>query len=336
MKSAKYPNLYLKAGRKGWVFRKYSAAKRKEFVFYTKEDREADAYQKGRREFDRWMASVMPTGRETTIRDIAKAIVAEGAGRDSTVRLKARRLMKYVVPVFGRMKPSEVNQGAWLRYDQAERRKGRTSLFNDRKHLIECLHRAKDAKLIDSVPRLQRLDPEAEPPREISPAEYRRIRRAISKRTKLMIFVMYWQGARPGEILKYRWDMVDLARGIINIPGAITKTKRGRSIPLHRNVWRALRLVRRQHPAQTHIFPGKCDRGPQASYWTVWDNGMTRLEEAGTPCSCSVYNFRDTYITRQIRKGKHTTVIAKYCDTSAKEIEKRYAAIDENMLRELD
>lgn len=57
---------------------------------------------------------------------------------------------------------------------------------------------------------------------------------------------------RRGELLKLRWEHVDLELGCLDLPGSITKNNRPRLVPL---TVRALRILRTQPRAGDGVFP---------------------------------------------------------------------------------
>ena len=334
-KSTKYPNLYRRHEHNGWVFRKYASAKRKEFVFTTGIENESQAYKEGCKKFQEWMADVVPTGRNATIRGIALALIAEERGRPDTLRSKRRHLRDHVIPNFGHLRPEQVTAQHWRRHDQNERAKGRTCLSNDKKYLIECLGRAKEARMIQAIPKLPDFDPPAKPPRALSYQEYGWVRRELPCKVNLLAFVMYWQGARPGEIMKYQWDMINWDTMEISIPGSITKTKRNRTIPLNPRVYRAFLWLHKRSNSP-YVFPSrKFKDKPMFAYSAAWINAIKALKKAKRPHDFHLYCLRDTFITNAIKAGNPTVFVGKYCDTSAKEIEKRYCAPDQDSMKRL-
>ena len=49
---------------------------------------------------------------------------------------------------------------------------------------------------------------------------------------RLLFIVGYNIGCRTGELLQFEWSMVDLAVGVIRLPGRITKNKKPRTVPI--------------------------------------------------------------------------------------------------------
>jgi integrase len=333
-KAKRYDNLYRVKWTSNWVFRKYSAAKRAEFCASTgieaTEANAAVAYQEGVKRFDAWLGVHLSPGRSPLIRDIARVVLAGKASKRKATALKARsELENHILPAFGHLRPTQVTSLRLTQYETEARLEGRRSLFNTRKILMEILRRAKDEGLIQALPTWKVSDPEAEPPRFIEAAEFRRIRRLVKGPEKLVLFILYYQGGRPREVLQYRWEMIRWQgeRAWISIPGAITKTKRARTIPLNSRVHRMLKRI--QKPAgPLFSMKGKPDLSRKV-YDRGWFEAMAALG-----LDYSVYNLRDSYITRKLREGISDVFVAKYVDSSPTEIAKRYAvSTDDVMLR---
>lgn len=334
MKSTRYRELHRVNWTTNWVFRKYSAVKKKEFVASTgieaKDSLAAQAYKIGAEKFSAWLADTLPSGRHILIKDIARALkVAKSQRKKNTLRSFTNQVDNHVIPAFGHLRPEQITSLRWEQYDAEERRRGkRKKLFNTRKALREILKRAHEEGLIKTMPKLKNFDPPAAPPRYMDHKTYAKIRRELPDKIKLLAFVMYHQGARPTEILQYRWDMIrwgDQPR--IHIPGEITKTGRARSIPLNSRV--ACVLARLARDAESDwIFPNRDVTGPLSTYNAVWDRAMDRLG-----MDYDLYNLRDTFITNRLKRGISATFIGKYCDTSAEMIERKYAVPEENIMR---
>jgi integrase len=325
----RYPNLHRVGWTKNWVFRKYSAQKRKEFVRSTgleaTEKNVARAHRRGMEIYAEWLGAFVPTGQQLLIKDLARVILAgTDRRRPNTYRAKKHQMENHVIPAFGHLKPEQVTAIRWRIYDQEERRKGkRGKLYNTRKALLECLHRAKGEGLIRDVPKLPNLDAPAAPPRYISFQDFRKIRQAMPKKMRLLVYIMYYQGARPSEVLQYRWDMIrwgEGEHGMLEIPGSITKTKRNRKIPLNSRVARVLgRVAATAIPPV--IFPSREDpERPIANYNAVWDRAMVKSE-----LDFTIYNLRDSFITNALKRGLSSVFIGKYCDTSAGMVDRKYS-----------
>jgi integrase len=335
MKSKNYPNIYKKAGQPDWVFSKYSAARGGEFrvsTGYEATDANAGAaYKEGMKRFNEWLGSAaLRTGRDPLIRDIGKIVLASKKAKAKDTEIKARsEINKHIIPAFGHLRPSQVTALRLQEYENEERAKGRTSLYNTRKYLFEILRMAMSEGLIRSLPKWKPSDPDAEAPKFIKGAEFRQICNLVEGPEKLILSILYYQGARPKEVCQYRWEMINWRTGEISIPKAITKTRRARTIPMNSRVLKMLKPLR---SATGPIFPG--GRGRPDLSRVVYDRGWLAAMET-LKLDFIVYNLRDSFCSRKINEGYGTTYIAQYVDSSVQEIEKRYAVSAPDIMKKM-
>jgi integrase len=281
--------------------------------------------------------------------------------KDTTYRTVRNQTENHLIPACGHLKPSQITTEWWLNYQRAERTKptlrtfrdGRTqagpprkALANTRKTLSETLGLAMRRGLLDKMPELPLNDPESAPARYIPKEDILRLIRFAGRiagrkryrakyghdtiresryrafRLKLLILWMWKMGARPSEILQYRWDMIHWDKGTIAIPGPITKNKTSREILINPKVLRVLRFLRGKH-GSPWVFPSPVKPGePMKDYNKAWTTVNARLG-----LDFDIYNLRDTYITDQLEAGMSTVFIGKYVQNSAAMIEKTYASV---------
>lgn len=160
--------------------------------------------------------------------------------------------------------------------------------------------------------------------------------------------IIFWlnTGCRPSEALGLRWSDVSADFSHIIFKGSPQKIRGGgivwsegsknfkkgghkpktRSMPINSNLKRMLsERYAIANPARSDlIFPNKL--GNYINYTGfcnyVWGKCVKTIEglENATP-----YNFRDTFITKQLCKGIPIAVISAWCDNSPSVIEGRYA-----------
>lgn len=331
-------------------------------------DRNAPAaYKIGVERFNAWLGAFIPKEGTVYVRDLARAVLASKDDpelSERTYEIVRNEVEKHIIPACGHMKPGSVTTEWWNEYQRSERKRPRvrefrdgtqktfgprTKLFNTRKTLLEILRLAHGRGLIEKVPVLPLNDSEAPPPRYIPRADILNIIRFAGRINpylhrgtmtresrysvvplKLLVFIMWKQGARPGEILQYKWSMLRWNEGLygtLEIPAEITKTRRQRSIPLNSKVSRILRFLER-HKRSDWVFPSPVNPGePIKGYRSPWLSVMKRLG-----LDYDVYNLRDTFITDRLGAGKSATFIGKYSDTSESMIRKRYAVSVRSMM----
>ena len=336
--SKKYPNLYRYPNSPNWVYRKYCSEKRKDFCRSTGiSDNEAKAYKVGLEMFNKWLGQrIHHSGRELTIRDIARAILAgKESKKDNTYRSTKNQIENHILPYFGHLKPSQMSPLKWDQYNTDERAKGkRTKLFNTRKALIEIMNRAKDEGLIQVVPKFKDHDGEAREGKYIDDFTLKSLIFAATDDTSLLIEILSLMGARPGEAIQYEYKMIkwdEGPTGTIYIPGRITKTGRSRAIPLNSRV-SGLLWFRMHERGGKFIFPSPVNsERPVKEYKTGWETACNRVgikEED----DIIVYDLRSTWITNQAKRGIPQGFTAKYSDTSPEMIHKIYLrAVSESM-----
>lgn len=349
--SKNYPNLYRYPDSPYWIFRKWSSQKRQEFEFSTKEAKnEARAYRIGRDAFDEWLGRLAPTSRNVTIRDIARAMLEEKAKRaeqhekktgraDETYRSFRNQTVNHLVPAIGHLRPEQATPARWESVILERRqRHPDCKLFNLRKTLNMIQRRAKQEGLLTEIPKYRNPDPKPEGAKYLKDEAVRLLIRAASRTTKLLILIMWKQGARPGEVLQYRWDMIrwdEGEMGMIHIPGAITKTRRPRAIPMNSKVSRILRWLapRSESP---FLFPSPTsDSKPMREYKTGWNGAIRRANKILlhrrmklAPIKGSPYVLRDTWAFNCAKRNVNIIFAAKYADTSVKMLEKHYVSAE--------
>jgi len=72
------------------------------------------------------------------------------------------------------------------------------------------------------------------------PAQIIKLLEACSKRNRPLILLFLATGMRLSEVLGLRWDEVDLARGVIRLPGERTKNGCSRTVPLNEHARKVL------------------------------------------------------------------------------------------------
>lgn len=327
----------------------------------------AAAYRAGTEKFNEWLGAFLPKEGTIYMRDLARAVLAakdDPGISDATLRSVRNQIEKHIIPSCGHLKPIHLTTEWWRNYQREERKRPRelvlkdgsvkdlpprTKLFNTKKVLVEVLKLAKARGLIESIPELPLNDAEAAPPRYIPKEDILNIIRFAGRiaghphrggwakesryhkvALKLLVFIMWKQGARPHEILQYRWSMIRWKEGkfgSIDIPAGITKTRRARTIPLNSKVSRILRFIHNFKESEW-LFPSPKVPGEHIKdYSSAWDSAMRRLN-----LDFDIYNIRDTFITNRLKSGQSSTFIAKYCDNSATMIERRYAVSERSAM----
>ena len=266
-----------------------------------------------------------------TLGELAHAVLkTKETKRKTTYEIYRFQVEKIIVPFFGHLKPKELTVLKWEQFLSDQRKIGKRRHFGGLKRvLINILHHAMDEGLIEKIPKLKDYDDEPEPPRYITDEQAIKIIHASKGIMKLFVLIMWKQGGRPREVLRYRYSDID-SGGSLSIRKDISKTNRSRLIPLNSSVLRAIKFSKK-HATSDYIFPNPKDPSkPMHNYKTAWNTVMKKLGYDFVP-----YNMRDTFITNALRRGMSAAFIGKYCDNSALMIDKKYSAPTNEMLKKI-
>src|SRR5271167_3271050 len=85
-------------------------------------------------------------------------------------------------------------------------------------------------------------------------AEFQRLRQELPEYLRPVATMGYYTGMRRGEILKIRWDSVDLEGGEIRLSAGETKNEEPRTIPLLNELREMLKIEREKNPGAEFVF----------------------------------------------------------------------------------
>lgn len=248
--------------------------------------------------------------------------------RESTKRSFEYNVRCQLIPAFGHLSIDKLGNVDWNAWITAKRQETGTitRFFNARKVIIEILNAAVERGIITRLPNLENPDEPRDVGRALTPMEqFKILRRCRRYFFRFFFFTLMKQGCRPREILQWEWSMIrwnEPGHSWIEIPAAISKCDRSRSMPLNPAVSKRLYRMWKAHPTSRFVFPSRQDENrPQMSYNGAWVTACrhARIKKA-VP-----YDTRRTIITKWMASGEPAVYVAKILDTSVKQIEQRYA-----------
>ena len=106
----------------------------------------------------------------------------------------------------------------------------------------------------DRVPKIKLL--QEPPPRKgfLEYAQFVSLRQALPEHLRPVATLGFFTGMRRGEIMKLRWENVNLDKGLIRLDPGSTKNDESRVIPLIGELPEMLRILREKSPASEHVF----------------------------------------------------------------------------------
>ncbi len=335
----KHPHLFRDEASGYFYYRRYSSLKRRQYFKTTGEKLSAArAYRFGLEAFNDWIGSVSDEVGKVYFDRFAEKFLDRRLSNDA-IRSRTKVLSEYEVKqlteAFGHLELKQITAERYEEWVKDAKGAGkRQKFFNAKKALIQILREAQAAGHLQKLPKLPNTDAPAQEPTYLSRHTIRAIlRNCTSPNCKLLGFIMWKQGARPGEILQYEWRMIDWkdgAYGSITIPGRITKTKRSRTIPLNSRVSWVLKRLWKQKPQSPFIFASS--RVLSAPY-QQYDKNWKAACAAAKVGPVILYALRDSFVTDKLKAGRSLAFIAKYVDSSPKELAMRYAVAEEEAMR---
>lgn len=253
--------------------------------------------------------------------------------RQSTKNLFENQVGLHLIPAFGHLPIDQV--GASVFYDWMSKQNRLTRFFNARKCLIEILRAAKEEGHLDKTPKIENPDKPRKVGRVVSDEEVLKILWKASKPFRFIFYCFWRHGYRPGEILKWEWDMLDLDgpdATWVNVPARISKNDRSRRAPLDNVVARLLRIRKRKGNGSIFVFPSRNSLSErQASYASAWSLACSKAGVA----KCVPYDFRRTFITERAIDNKANIYVAKILDTSTEMMERVYVKEQEDVMSDI-
>jgi integrase len=143
--------------------------------------------------------------------------------------------------------------------------------------------------------------------RELSDDEIcRLLKYAHTPELKLAIEMALLTGMRKMEILRLRWDYIDLEYGIVSLPKTFTKSRKARVFPIALVLKEKL-TNRKKVIESPYVFPMRSNPNkPMADMNSPWN----RVRKAAR-VQCRFHDLRHTAATRKLRAGNSQAVVGK-------------------------
>jgi integrase len=266
-----------------------------------------------------------------TVQELASRFDAEHVAvhlKESTAREYRRNLRRFILPVLGRHKVLDVTRADVARFHhdlrhipyQANRN---LEIISKMFNLAEMWGLRPDG----SNPRRHlRKYPELKRERFLSPAELRRLGEVLDamqqERLELpsaitAIRLLVLTGCRLNEIMKLRWEDVDLPVGLLRLPDSKTGAK---SVQLGQAALEVLRQAE-PVPSNPYVIHGTQPGRPLADLQPFWQRVRAR---AGFK-DARIHDLRHTFASVAVASGQGLPMIGKLLGHSQVQTTARYA-----------
>ncbi|MCW5967591.1 MAG: site-specific integrase [Blastocatellales bacterium] len=142
---------------------------------------------------------------------------------------------------------------------------------------------------------------------------------------RALVIVAIDTAMRKGELLKLRWDWIDLENRMIHLPAPITKTQRARDIAMTGRVEAELRRIWEQSPKSLDLTVF----GIEAGFKRAW---ATALEKAEIE-DLHFHDLRHSAASRLIAAGVPHVEVMKVVGHETLDMLARYVNVDHDTIR---
>jgi integrase len=277
--------------------------------------------------------------------DVAIEVLADKQLKAEETRKAATRQISRLVLNFGALRIRRIREPHWIEYVVRERAKRERTFFDDRKYMRLVLgHAARTGRLVRII-ELSIPEDAGDAGRELEASELAALREAAAVETAdgqgrgaddngkspdllFQIDIAWKMGLRLREMLRLRWDQVNLERGTVRLKAKDRKNRRALEIPINPDLLPEF-LARRRRAACQWVFPSRTGAGPIRNNKTAWRRCK---REAGV--NCRWHDFRHHCATVMLRGGVPRHVVKSYLGNSEQVLDKIYAHLNLRDMRQ--
>lgn len=267
-----------------------------------------------------------PISKKPTFKEIADKVYAlKSTKSKATKELAHNRLYKHLCPYFGYMVIDKITENTWEEYIKDELSAKDRTLNDDAKLMKSVMFYAFNERLIDRRVKIRNPDPPNEEGRAYTEDEFLKLMSAASTpEMELQIEIGYTMGMRHGEIASLRWEWINFDRKTISIPKEITKTRRGRVVPINEEVIDHLvSFCEESGP----VFPSKKDPSKSIpDFDSQWQRTWRRAGIKGR-----FHWLRHTCISNMASKGVPESTIKKIVGCSERTMRRVYLHLKDDV-----
>jgi len=267
-------------------------------------------------------------GKQTRFKDIANEILAKYKANPNRRTYKVslapvRRLCEtFENSALITLVPSD-----WEKHlNRMKAERPNLNLNSDRKIFVQVMRRAYQRGLVKLPPiGIPKPNPYQHVGREITKDEEARIMKYADKRIRFQIFISIQTGMRLQEMLRLRWDQVDLEGGFISL-GNETKTSKPRRFAISQVI---VTELRKRISNSTLVFPSPTNpEKPMRDNKFLWQRALKKAR-----VNCRWHDLRHTCASRKVRAGIPVETVSKELGMSIQTLQRIYCHINDDDLR---
>ena len=271
---------------------------------------------------------VKAEGREVLISELLDDVV-ESDIEASTKYIWGLVIEKNLRPFFGHLKASRLTTAKIKEYRKKRTGDGVADSTVNRELTIlrTAFNNARKEGTVYSVPHFHMVTETTVRDGFLTDAQYIKLRDALPMDIKPLFVCAYNTGMRKSELLSITWNMVDFEQGMITLPARITKTKKGRNVPILAGDMEGLLRSAKQErdagwPTSPHVFNRHGKR--ITDFRTVWAHAV---KAAGVP-DLIFHDLRRTAVKNMSRAGVPQVIRMAISGHKTDSMERRYNIVD--------
>lgn len=258
----------------------------------------------------------------------------------SDVEESTRYIWKLVIeknlrPFFGNKRAAKLSTDLMDQYREKRKADGRSEATANRELSIlrTAFHNARKRTppKVYSVPYFPMVKETNVRQGFLSDDQYVKLREALDEDVRVLFVCAYNTGVRKGELLQMVWEWVDFERARISLPPHVTKTKKGRVLPILKGDMLNLLLDAKRRrdegwPDSPWVFSRAGER--IRDFRSAWDKA---IKEAGAP-GLTFHDLRRTAVRNMRRAGVPQVLRMKISGHATDSMERRYNIVDDEDL----
>lgn len=281
-----------------------------------------------------------PVEAERTVADVAADFLehARAVLKPTTSTSYRRTLVKHVLPRFGKRPLASITTGDLMKMHLA---------MQDRPYManraVEVVHSmwlyaasmGIVTKAANPCPDVKRYR-ESQRERFLTPEELKRLGAVlrtvttdyrIDAGTVDIIRLLLLTGCRLGEVMKAKWEWLDLDRGFLNLPDPGAKTGK-RSVILS-PVALAIFDAQPRIAGNPHVFPGQKNGAPKSNIWDAWK----QIRTAAGIEDVRIHDLRHSHASVGVSSGLSLPIVGKLLGHKKASSTARYAHLADDPVR---
>lgn len=282
-----------------------------------------------------------PESERVTIKELSEALLTDYRINQKRSEARAVRSLSHVLPYFGDYKAHQVRTDHVKAYvaQRLEQGAANATINRELAALKRMFTLGIQAERIQRRPHIPMLEEHNVRQGFFERGDFTAFREALPDYLKPLVTFAYYTGWRRGEIVRLKWNQIDLAARTVRIEGDTTKNKRARTIALDGELLEAIQgqwdkrkvaEIPGQSPTLLCAYVFHREGKPLGDFRDAWDKALETTGLSGK----ILHDFRRTAVRNMTRAGVPERVAMMVSGHKTRSVFDRYDIVSEDDLRE--